>query len=136
MIRNWLILSTLLILASPAYADPHEEPSESTKRLSELITGIRGMGSYRQNAYNAQVKSTVRNFATAEEAYYVDNEQYISCSNQECGKVLPYASIPEEISITIAATKESYKIVGKRKDGSGKTYIMDSENGLLEESSE
>ena len=133
IIRLFSLALLSLSFSLQCSAESPKEPNESTKILSEIITDIRGMGSYRKRALDAQVKSTVRNYATSEEAYYVDNEQYVSCTDSECAKKMPYMTLPKDISIQITATKESYKIIGKRRDGTGKTFVLDSDQGLLQE---
>ena len=39
---------------------------------------------YRQNAFDAAARRDLRNAAHAEELYYTENEEYLTCSDENC----------------------------------------------------
>lgn len=43
---------------------------------------------YRVRAFNARAQSDLRNLATAENAYFIDNEGFVGCSTSTCETVL------------------------------------------------
>ena len=90
--------------------------SESGFTLIELLTTVSILGvlsaiavpqfaGYRNNALVARVQSDLKHFAMAEEAYFVDNETFTSCTNETCANVLPsIRSLSPGVSIEIIST--------------------------------
>ena len=58
---------------------------------------------YKTRAFNSRGQSDLRNGLTAEEAYFVDNEQYASCADAVCGTTLPGFTLSDGVSITFTA---------------------------------
>ena len=58
---------------------------------------------YKARAHNATARQDLRNIATAEEAYYVDNSAYLACDDKdECISVLPgIESVNEHVSLAV-----------------------------------
>lgn len=44
---------------------------------------------YKIRSFNSRAETDFRNILTAEEAYFVDNEDYASCDESSCNTVLP-----------------------------------------------
>ena len=44
---------------------------------------------YRVRAFNSRAQSDLRNVITAEEAYFVDSEAYLACTETTCASSLP-----------------------------------------------
>ena len=54
---------------------------------------------YKTRAFNSRAQSDLRNGLTAEEAYFVDNEQYAACADGACSGTLPGFTLSEGVSI-------------------------------------
>lgn len=100
---------------------------------------------YRVRAHNATAKSDLRNGVTAEEAYYVDKDFYVSCTDPaDCQGLLPGFSPSKLPDGTVAMTTFSYtaadsadgevdgKFTSQSSHGQGDlTWNYDSENGVI-----
>lgn len=58
---------------------------------------------YRARGYDARAKTDLRNVATAEEAYFADNEAYRACTQANCASLLPGISALSD-GVTLAIT--------------------------------
>jgi len=60
---------------------------------------------YRTRSYNAAAQSDLRNFATAQEAYYADNDKYCGSAAELVGKTYgAYTSKNVTVKVTSATT--------------------------------
>ncbi|MGH7787519.1 MAG: type IV pilin protein [Candidatus Binatia bacterium] len=59
---------------------------------------------YRQTAHDARAKSDLRNGANSEEAYFLVNGDYLSCSDAACEAALPDFRRSDGVSITMTAS--------------------------------
>ncbi len=57
---------------------------------------------YKKKAFNGRAQTDLRNGITSEEAYFVDEEQYASCSN-DCVGVLPGFVLSQGVQIDFEA---------------------------------
>ena len=94
---------------------------------------------FRKNAYNAAASSDLRNAATAEEAYYALNEEYLTCQNESCVRSadgmngLPgVKAISSTVSIKMTADDENFLGEASSSKGS-KVFFWNSENGGMQE---
>jgi type IV pilus assembly protein PilA len=86
---------------------------------------------YRQRSYNSSAQSDIRNIATAQEAYYVDNSRYTSGSG---GLTPTYGYMPSGgVSIGLTGSLTSYNITGYHGSGS-KTFYLDGPGGTISSS--
>ena len=87
---------------------------------------------YRARGFDARAKSDLRNVATAEEAYFADNEIYKSCANAACGTNLPgIASLSQGVTLQITATTTGFTGTSTHPKGTGVTCNWNSSNGGL-----
>jgi prepilin-type N-terminal cleavage/methylation domain-containing protein len=118
--------------------------SEAGFTLIELLTVVAVIGllaaiaipqftSYKSRGFNARVLSDVKNAITAEEALFVDTEQYIECSNDECSNVLPNFRLGEgtQIAIGISGDGLTFDVTANHPQGS-MTVEYDSSAGNFE----
>ncbi len=56
---------------------------------------------YKTRAFNSRAQSDLRNALTAEEAYFVDNEEYAACADAACSTTLPGFVLSEDVSISM-----------------------------------
>ncbi|MGI6681475.1 MAG: type IV pilin protein [Bdellovibrionota bacterium] len=89
---------------------------------------------YRARGFDSRAKSDLRNVATAEEAYFVDNEKYVSCSQDDCHTILPgIKSLSSGVTLTITASSDGKTFTGTatHDKGTGVTCNWDSDAGGL-----
>lgn len=87
---------------------------------------------YRARGFDARAHSDLRNVATAEEAYFVDNEQYVSCDQASCPGLLPGIQALSQgvtLSMTAAADGNSFTGTSTHPRGTGATCSWDSDAG-------
>ena len=88
---------------------------------------------YRTRSYNSAAQSDVRNLATAEEAYYVDNSTYTSSVSALTG--LYGYTLSANINVSIEGTETGYTITAYHTSGN-KTYTLTGPGGTIMDYSE
>lgn len=118
--------------------------SESGFTLIELLVVIAIIGilaaiaipqfaEYRQRGFDSRAKSDLRNVATAEEAYFVDNEKYKDCNQTNCGSILPgIASLSDGVELSMTGTTSGFTGTSKHPKGTNVTFNWNSNNGGLD----
>lgn len=86
---------------------------------------------YRGRAYDAHALSDLSAVALAQEAYFMDEEQYLSCSNQECEALPGIARIAEGTDLAITGDTNAFTGTATHQKGTGRVYAWDSELGGL-----
>ncbi|NLF25931.1 MAG: prepilin-type N-terminal cleavage/methylation domain-containing protein [Deltaproteobacteria bacterium] len=89
---------------------------------------------YRKRGYDAGARSDLRNAATAEEAYFIDNDQYADCTETNCHTVLPgFSGVSKTVSLTMTANNgDSPSFTGEASAAAGSegtVYYWNSEEG-------
>ena len=85
---------------------------------------------YRKRSYNAAAESDLRNAATAQEAYYVDNATYTTgIANIEGATYGLYLSDKVGLDI-VTATANTYVMTAAHSSGD-KTYTLSGPGGIL-----
>ncbi|OQX66084.1 MAG: hypothetical protein B5M55_01365 [Desulfococcus sp. 4484_242] len=79
--------------------------------------------SYRKRAFNSAAQSDLKNAATAEEAYYVDNQTYGANANLDL-------NTSENVTLTATGDGNTYKIVAYHSKGD-KTYTLTGPGGTI-----
>ncbi len=85
---------------------------------------------YRKRAYNSAAQSDLKNFITAQEAYYVDESTYCSSETQ---LVTSYGAITSD-KVTVAintATANTYDMTARHSTGAV-TYSITGPGGKIE----
>jgi len=87
--------------------------------------------SYRARAYDVRAQQDARNVALAEEAYYLDNEEYLSCENQDCRALPGIAALSGGVALSVEAISEedAFVIRSQHPKGTGKVFQWDSRLG-------
>jgi len=95
---------------------------------------------YRARGYDARAKTDLRNVATAEEAYFADNESYKACTQANCATLLPGISSLSDgvtLAITLGTTPDfftgtaSHSKGTKTAGGTVTQFCWNSESGGL-----
>jgi prepilin-type N-terminal cleavage/methylation domain-containing protein len=86
---------------------------------------------YRRRGYDSQVKSDLRNAATAQEAYFTDNNTYTSTTNSLTGTRGYRQSA--NVKIAAAGSASAFVLTGTASSGcaSGGVWSFDSATGLI-----
>ena len=88
-----------------------------------------GMGDPTKAA-EKRLRSDIRNAATSEEAYFVDNESYASCGTAaECSAVLPGLRLSAGHELKATATKDGFELVGRSEKLPGVELVWNSSMG-------
>lgn len=95
---------------------------------------------YKDTSLNATALSDLRNGVTAQEAYYVDNNTYVSCATAtDCETILPEfrpskdeTATPVVTPFTFAAGAETFTGTAQHRSGSIE-YQYDSSGGVFTE---
>ena len=86
-------------------------------------------------AFDARALSDLRNVAISEEVYYLDSEQYLSCSNDTCAELPGIAALSNGVELSIEARETDFSGRASHEKGSGRVFRWESaEGGLLAES--
>jgi type IV pilus assembly protein PilA len=84
---------------------------------------------YRTRSYNSAAQSDLRNMATAEEAYYVDNSRYTGTEATLSSGTYGYKQ-SDKVQITADGTLTDYTISAYHTSGD-KTYTMQGPGGTV-----
>lgn len=118
--------------------------SESGFTLIELLVVIAIIGilaaiaipqfaEYRARGFDARAKSDLRNVATAEEAYFVDNEVYKDCTEATCPGLLPgIAAMSQGLTLSITSTATGFTGTSNHPKGTGYVASWNSSLGGLQ----
>lgn len=88
---------------------------------------------YRARAYDGRALADLRNVAIAEEAYYLDHEQYLSCDESNCAMLPGIARVSAGVELSIIASEDAFTGTSQHQRGSGREFLWDSdEGGLIE----
>jgi len=107
LLTSMAIISILVALALPQYS------------------------AYRKKAFDLRALSDLRNVATAEEAYFLDNEKYQSCKNALCAALPGIKALSQGVTLQISANESSFTGSALHPKGSGKTFLWDNDKGGL-----
>ena len=100
------IISILSLFAVPAYQD------------------------YKKRAYDLRAEYDLRNIATAEELYYLEEESYLDCSDSTCTELPGIRRLSEGVRLSIeVADDENFQGESFHPKGTGKVYKWDSAAG-------
>jgi len=88
---------------------------------------------YRKRGFDARAKSDLRNVATAEEAYFVDAESYLTCDQDSCPGALPgITALSTGVVLDIdASAVTSFTGSSSHPQGTGVSCAWDSAAGGL-----
>lgn len=88
--------------------------------------------SYRKRSYNSAAQSDLRNAATAQEAYFVDNAIYCATRNTLVTPAYGLTTISKGVTFVIgAANTWSYNMTMKHSSGYTSGYIMRGPGGVI-----
>jgi len=101
------IISTLMAVALPRYAN------------------------YRASAFDSRAEMDLRSIAMAQEAYFLNNDEYLACSGAECAQLPGIKKLSEGVTLSVTTSENGFQGTASHPKGSGKVFRWDSEQGGL-----
>lgn len=98
-----------------------------------VATSIPLYRDYRAQAYDFRALNDLRMVALAQEAYFLENESYYSCSSSNCTDLPGISKLSRGVDITIEGGDESFRGTASHPLGTGKKFVWDSTLGGLQE---
>ena len=87
---------------------------------------------YRGKSFDAGARADLHNAVLAEEAYFVDNDSYKSCTNAACPTLLPgMHDLTAGVQLTMTGTTSGFTGTAQHVAGL-KTYSWNSANGGMQ----
>ena len=86
---------------------------------------------YRKRSYNSAAKADLRNLATAEEAYYVDYNTYLTSLSALTGASYAFMQ-SKNVEVGVAGGSRNYTITAFHSSGD-KTYSLSGPGGSVDE---
>lgn len=99
------ILSSLVAIALPKYA------------------------TYRSHAFDTRAELDLRSVAMAEEAYFLEKESYLACSNESCLALPGIQRLSAGVTVTVKLSEGGFIATASHPRGSGKSFTWDSSLG-------
>lgn len=89
---------------------------------------------YRMRGFDAGARADLRNAATAEEAYFIDNDTYATCaSSSACIKALDgLDAVSSTVTLAMTGSATAFTGTSTASSGSGVTYSWNSSNGGMQ----
>ena len=84
---------------------------------------------YRARGFDLRAQSDLHNTALAEEAYYIDHEEYLSCSGSGCTALPGIAALSKDVVLEITAQPTRFIGRASHPKGTGRSFLWDSEAG-------
>ena len=102
--------------------------------IVSIITAIAipQFSDYKAKAFDMRAMSDLRSVAIAEEAYFIEAETYISCTESNCNLLPGINKLSKGVVLTIAATSTGFTGSASHPKGSGKIYQWNSIAGGLQ----
>ena len=84
---------------------------------------------YRKRGFDLRAASDLRNVAMAEEAYFLDNEGYLSCENNACQALPGISALSAGTQLSMTSSELSFTGNASHPKGTGRVFTWDSERG-------
>ena len=84
---------------------------------------------YRARAYDLSARLDLRTCALAEEAYFLDFEEYLACAGTTCLELPGVGRLSEGVDLTITTNETDFQGVASHQKGTGATFRWDSAKG-------
>jgi len=84
---------------------------------------------YKNRSYNSSAQSDVRNLATAQEAYYVDEAKYTTDYSKLSGASYGYYQ-SSNVTVTVSGDMNNYTVTGYHGSGD-QTYTLSGPGGTV-----
>ncbi|NDC36848.1 MAG: type II secretion system protein [Proteobacteria bacterium] len=90
-------------------------------------------GAYKRRAFDARARSELYSAALAEEAHFLDTEQYLSCQDNGCAALPGISRVSNGVRLTMTAGEQGFTGTAQHAQGTGKIFRWDSLQGGMQE---
>jgi type IV pilus assembly protein PilA len=101
------IVSTLAAIAIPRYA------------------------AYKATAFDTRAELDLRSVAMAEEAYFLQHEEYLACSNESCTQLPGIRRLSGGVTLEVRSVSDGFVATSSHPRGTGRIFTWDSNQGGL-----
>ncbi len=101
------IVSTLAAVAIPRYAD------------------------YKATAFDTRAELDLRSVAIAEEAYFLQHEEYLACSDEGCSQLPGIRRLSAGVKLEVRSVSDGFVATSSHPRGTGRVFTWDSNQGGL-----
>lgn len=84
---------------------------------------------YRRRAFDLRAESDLRNVAVAQESWFLEHEEYLPCTDQECAQLPGIAALSAGTKLTVKVEQGEFIAEAQHPSGTGKVYRWESSNG-------
>jgi prepilin-type N-terminal cleavage/methylation domain-containing protein len=86
---------------------------------------------YRATAFDTRAELDLRSVAIAEEAYFLQHEEYLSCNNESCTQLPGIKRISAGVLLEVKRQEDGFMATATHPLGTGRIFRWDSEEGGL-----
>lgn len=87
---------------------------------------------YKRRAFDARAQGDLRNAAIAEESYFMEAENYLSCVNNGCRGLPGFVTISKGVTLSMTGSTSGFIGTAKHGHGTGKIFTWDSSEGGMQ----
>jgi prepilin-type N-terminal cleavage/methylation domain-containing protein len=100
--------------------------------MSALIAiALPRYGSYRSSAFDSRAEIDLRSVAMAEEAYFLENDKYLTCSGASCSQLPGIKKLSPGVVLAVTTSETGFRGTASHPKGSGRVFTWDSDQGGL-----
>jgi prepilin-type N-terminal cleavage/methylation domain-containing protein len=102
--------------------------------VSALVAiAIPRYAAYKATAFDTRAELDLRSVAIAEEAYFLQHEEYLGCSNESCTQLPGIKRLSAGVTLEVRNLQDGFVGTSTHPQGTGRVFTWDSnQGGLLE----
>ena len=77
---------------------------------------------YKKRGFDLRALSDLHSIALAQEAYFIDSEEYLSCSDSDCLQLPGIAALSAGVEISVEADEIGFRAEATHPQGTGKMF--------------
>ena len=98
--------------------------------ISALVAvAVPSYESYKAQAFDTRAELDLRSVAMAEEAYFLQKESYLSCSNVSCTELPGIKRISAGVVLNVQTSEGGFIATASHPRGTGRVFTWDSRQG-------
>jgi type IV pilus assembly protein PilA len=86
---------------------------------------------YKATAFDLRAELDLRSVAVAEEAYFLQHEEYLSCSNASCTQLPGIRRLSTGVTLEVRNLPDGFIATSTHPQGTGRIFTWDSNQGGL-----
>jgi len=84
---------------------------------------------YRARAFDTRAQNDLRLIAVAQEAHFLDFEEYLPCSDDSCTQLPGIVSLSPGVEVNVTVEEFDFIAESTHPKGTGKTFVWNSKQG-------